>query len=314
MARYRDNLPFDKKRFFLTDGGMETEFIYKKGIELPHFAAFKLLENNDNKAAVEHYFRDYFNLAKAYDAGFILGGFTWRANNDWGPKLGYNTPQAVNRLIKDIINYLADLRAKYETTDMPIILSGSMGNRGDGYDPGKLMTAHQAEQYHNIQIKSFVESDVDIISALTLNNSIEAIGIVRAARKHNMPIAVSFTVETDGNLPTGQSLQDAIEKVEQATDGYPLYYMVNCAHPSHFSHLLTTGENWTRRVRGIRANASRCSHADLDKSTELDDGNPVEFGVEYQEILSQNPQINIIGGCCGTDHRHVEAAIKSCSA
>ncbi len=313
MAKYRNNLPPCKKRFFLTDGGMETEFIYKKGIDLPYFAALTLLENHDTKALVEDYSKAYFDIAQKYNAGFILGGFTWRANTDWGKRLGYESAEDIDNMVKDIISYLSSLRDQYDTNDFPIILSGSHGSRGDGYNPDCTMTVAEAEDYHSIQIRSFKGSDVDIISALTMNNTPETIGIVNAAKNESMPIAVSFTLDTDGNLPTGQSLKSAINDVEQATDQYPLYYMINCAHPSHFDHLLNSGEEWLKRIKGIRANASKCSHAELDQATELDDGNPSEFGEEYSEILSNNPQIKIIGGCCGTDHRHVNAAVKACA-
>ena len=297
----------------MTDGGMETEFIYKKGIDLPHFAALTLLKNEDTRQMVEDYFTQYFDIAKLYNSGFILGGFTWRANTDWGHKLGYESAEEIDGLVKDIIDFLDELRTKYETDEFPIILSGSLGSRGDGYNPDKPMSVEEAQAYHSIQIKSFKESNVDIISALTMNNSLETIGIVKAAKSENMPIAVSFTLETDGKLPTGQELKSAIDDVENATDEYPEYYMINCAHPTHFQHLMKSGEQWLHKIRGIRANASQCSHAELDNATELDDGNPVEFGNEYADILKNNPQIKIIGGCCGTDHRHVKAAIEASS-
>ena len=313
MAKYRNNLPLDQRKFFLTDGGMETDFIFHHGIDIPHFATFELLKDPAMEQKIEDYFIQYFDIAKKYNAGFILGGLTWRANNDWGGKFGYTTPEAVDQINKKVIGVFENMRRRHETADMPIIISGSLGPRGDGNDPGNLMTITQAQHYHSSQIRSFYESGADIVSALTMTNVDETIGIVLAAKEMAMPISVSFTVETDGKLPTCETIKDAIEKVDIATEDYAEYFMINCAHPTHFANILRGDENYLNRISGIRANASRCSHAELDEASELDDGNPHEFGLEYKEILDHSSHIKIIGGCCGTDHRHVEQAIKACS-
>jgi homocysteine S-methyltransferase len=150
-----------------------------------------------------------------------------------------------------------------------------------------------------------------MVAAFTMNYVEEAIGAARAAAAANIPAAIAFTVETDGRLPTGQPLKDAVEEVDEATGGAPAYFMINCAHPTHFGSVLASGEPWARRVRGLRANASRRSHAELDASTDLDAGDPAELGREYRELLRKLPGINVVGGCCGTDHRHVEAICRS---
>jgi homocysteine S-methyltransferase len=152
-----------------------------------------------------------------------------------------------------------------------------------------------------------------MIAAITMNYVEEAIGVTRAAEAAKMPIAISFTVETDGRLPTGQTLKDAVIEVDQATGGAPAYFMINCAHPSHFSDVLGRDEPWIRRIRGLRANASKRSHAELDASADLDAGNPAELGRDYRSLLKMHPQINVLGGCCGTDHRHVEAIAGACA-
>ncbi|MCC3862253.1 homocysteine S-methyltransferase family protein [Pseudemcibacter aquimaris] len=312
MSKYRSNLPFSDGRYFLTDGGMETDFIFHHGIDIPHFATFELLKKPGMEKFIQDYFKKYTDIAAEHNAGFILGGLTWRANNDWGAKFGYDTPDAVDGVVKKVIRYLIEIRDKLETENMPIVISGSLGPRGDGYDPGNPISIEEAKKYHSAQIRSFFDSETDIVSALTMTNTPETIGIVLAAKEIGMPIAVSFTVETDGNLPTGMSIKEAIEKVDENSNAYPAYYMINCAHPTHFSHMLKEDGAWKDRLIGIRANASKCSHEELDNSKELDDGNPVEFGQEYREILAVNPQIKIIGGCCGTDHRHVFEAAKAC--
>jgi homocysteine S-methyltransferase len=138
-------------------------------------------------------------------------------------------------------------------------------------------------------------------------------GFVRAARAAGLPSVVSFTVETDGRLPTGQPLGEAIRAVDDATDGAAAYFMVNCAHPDHFFHVLDD-ETWTRRIHGIRCNASRQSHAELDACEVLDDGDPAEFGGQHRAIKDRMPWINIFGGCCGSDLRHVTQIAKALAA
>ena len=173
------------------------------------------------------------------------------------------------------------------------------------------MSTDEAEAYHRQQASTLAAAGADMLTALTMTNSNEAIGIARAARQLGIPVAISFTVETDGALPTGQSLGDAIAEVDAATDGYPAYFMVNCAHPSHFERQLLSGGEWVGRIRGVRANASRCSHAELDAMTKLDEGNPQELGEEYRALRDKLPQLTVLGGCCGTDYRHIAAIAKA---
>jgi S-methylmethionine-dependent homocysteine/selenocysteine methylase len=145
-----------------------------------------------------------------------------------------------------------------------------------------------------------------MVCAITLTYAEEAIGIVKTAGKHGIPVAIGFTTETDGRLPSGQALHDAIEEVDAATNSAAAYFMVNCAHTEHFDDALQAGERWTARVRGIRANASRLSHAELDEAEELDDGDPSEFGRLYRRLRKRLPHLSVFGGCCGTDHRHID--------
>lgn len=306
MSKYRAQLPQLDGGLFLTDGGLETTLIFHDDIELPEFAAFDLLRTRDGRDRLSRYFERYIAIAAKAEAGFILESATWRANPDWARKLGY-TEDALAAANREAIEMLSELRGVHENGQMPMVISGCIGPRGDGYDPGELMSAEEAEAYHAVQIGTFAETDADMVTAMTITNINEAVGIARAAQAAGIPAAISFTVETDGRLPTGERFRDAIEDADEATDGAPAYYMINCAHPSHFAHLLEGDADWVKRVRGLRANASSCSHAELDEATELDDGNPAEFGAEYAALLNGNPQINVLGGCCGTDHRHLEA-------
>jgi S-methylmethionine-dependent homocysteine/selenocysteine methylase len=309
-AKYRLSLPQRTGNLFLTDGGIETTLIFQDGFDLPYFAAFHLLRDPKGRQALQRYYERYIAIARADALGFILESPTWRASTDWGSKLGYSAADmvAVNR---DAIELMHELRTRHETTASPMVVSGCVGPRGDGYVPGEAMTAGAAEAYHGLQIGAFADAGADMVSAITMTNADEAIGITRAALKAGMPVAISFTVETDGHLPTGQGLGQAIGEVDAATGNGPAYYMINCAHPTHFQQTLDK-EAWTGRIAGLRANASRRSHQELNDSPDLDPGSPVELGSQYRELVRRHPQINVLGGCCGTDHRHIECIALAC--
>ncbi|MGQ0582115.1 MAG: homocysteine S-methyltransferase family protein [Reyranella sp.] len=310
-AKYRQNLPQLDGRLFLSDGGLETSLIFEDGLDLPHFAAFHLLRDMAGRSALVRYYERYIEIAKADGAGFILESPTWRASTDWGDKLGYSHDDMAAVNAKSIELMLA-LREAHETVRTPMVVSGNVGPRGDGYIPGEIMSADEAEAYHAHQISAFAEAGADMVGAVTMTNTSEAIGVVRASAKAGLPICLSFTVETDGRLPTGQTLEEAIGEVDAATSNGPAYYMINCAHTTHFDKVLRAGGAWTRRIGGIRANASRRSHQELNDSPDLDAGNPIELGGQYRDLLQLMPQINVLGGCCGTDHRHVAAISLAC--
>jgi len=311
MSAPRKRLPQLDGGLFLTDGGIETDLIFNDGMELPHFAAFDLLKTEEGTAALRAYYARYATIARANGVGFILESPTWRASADWGRKLGYSQAALAQANAK-AIQLMAELRREYRSETTPMVISGCVGPRGDGYDPGAVMSADEAQDYHAEQIGVFAKSDADMVTAITMTNANEAIGLARAAHAAGMPVAISFTLETDGRLPTGQGLKEAIEEVDAATGNAPAYYMINCAHPTHFDATLTPGAAWVQRIRGLRANASRRSHAELNEAPDLDEGNPAELGAEYHAILRRHPQINVLGGCCGTDRRHVEAICGAC--
>lgn len=304
MTKYRNNLPQLDGDLFLTDGGIETTLIFHDGLDLPLFAAFDLLKSDTGTTALRNYFRTYADLARRQNVGFILESATWRASSDWGEQLGY-TSEALATANHKAIALLDSVRNEYETTRSKMVISGCIGPRGDGYNPAFMMTAEEAEHYHSAQVEAFRNSAADMVTAITMTYADEAIGLTKAAQKAHMPVAISFTVETNGHLPSGQALDKAIAEVDQATDRAPVYYMINCAHPTHFMDTLIGGNGWTDRIQGLRANASTKSHAELDEATELDAGNPVELGTQYQALRSHLRKLNVVGGCCGTDHRHV---------
>jgi S-methylmethionine-dependent homocysteine/selenocysteine methylase len=310
MARYRDHLPQLGGDLFLTDGGIETTLIFLEGLELPYFASFHLLSDEKGTAALRKYFQTYAEMAKRYGIGCVLESGTWRASADWGAKLGYDTA-AIAEINRRAIDVLHAVRDQYETEKSKIVISGCIGPRGDGYTPAALMSESEAERYHALQAEAFRDAGADLVTAITMTYAAEAIGITRAAQQAGMPVVISFTVETDGRLPTGQELKDAIDEVDQATGSAPQYYMINCAHPTHFAGQLSGRAPWLERIRGLRANASVKSHAELDEARELDDGNPAELAEQYRELRTRLPRLNVVGGCCGTDHRHVEAICKA---
>ncbi|HSS64430.1 MAG TPA: homocysteine S-methyltransferase family protein, partial [Gammaproteobacteria bacterium] len=261
---------------------------------------------------LRRYFEPYIEIAKKQRLGIVLESPTWRASPDWAEKIGYDATALADANRKGV-GLLLELRSAHETPETPIVISGNLGPRGDGYRVDAQMTAADARDYHAPQVQTFAQTDVDMVCAVTLNYVEEAIGIVSAARDAGIPVAISFTVETDGRLPSGTTLAEAIQRTDEETDSYAAYHMINCAHPTHFEHVLDDGGAWRERIRGLRANASRLSHAELDESTELDIGDPEELGGQYRELRALLPRLTVLGGCCGTDHRHVGAIASACA-
>ncbi len=298
------------RQIFLTDGGIETDLIFHHGFDLPHFAAFDLLKTAKGRDALEKYFREYAELAKKQGVDLLLESPTWRASPDWGKKLGYTEPALMEANFRAIA-LLKRLRKDYQSPKTKVLISGCIGPRGDGYQPSNTMSIAEAEIYHSFQAGVFATAAVDRITAVTMNYVEEAIGVARAAAKVGLPSVISFTVETDGNLATGQTLQSAIEQVDREAGRAPIYYMINCAHPSHFDSVLAGGGSWIERIRGVRANASAKSHAELNDSAELDEGDLKDFGRRHAELFGKWKQFEILGGCCGTDARHIESAIRA---
>jgi len=298
-------------RRVLTDGGLETDLLFNRGIDLPRFAAVTLLGTVEGRAALETYYRPYLELARSLGSGFILESATWRASPDWAGPLGLQQAELA-RLNRAAVELVRRLRNEFASDTSEVVVSGCVGPRGDGYDPGRIMGVSEAADYHGHQARVLASAGVDMLSALTMTNINEATGLALAAAEVGLPVAVSFTVETDGRLPTGDSLMDAVAAVDEATGGYPAYFMINCAHPDHFAAVLSEPAAWTQRIRGLRANASRCSHQELDAMTELDAGDPAELGQLYRKLLERQPQITVLGGCCGTDLRHVTGVAEAC--
>ena len=292
-------------RAWPADAGLETCMIYDDGLDLPHFASFVLLETEAGQTALRRYFARYIALAAAGGTGFVLDTATWRANMGWAARMGMDEV-AIVAANRRAVEFAGRLRDAHETASLPIAINGVVGPSGDGYRIDAALTPDAAEALHRVQIEALAAAGVDLVSAVTMTHPGEAIGIARAAGRAGLPHVLSFTVETDGHLPNGQPLQAALAEVEAATGGSALFYMVNCAHPVHFARDLDGPMR--ARIGGIRANASRRSHAELDVATALDDGDPEEFGHFYATFGRFLPHLRLVGGCCGSDHRHVGAA------
>lgn len=292
----------------LTDSGLETWLVFHRGVDLPDFAAFPLLESEDGRALLAEYFRDHLRIATNAGTAIVLETPTWRANADWASRLGYNASD-VDRINREAVAFLRQLGEEFEIES---IISGNIGPRGDGYSAEQLLTPADAAAYHRAQIKTFAAAGADRVTMLTATHTGEAVGVVQAATDAAIPVVIAFTVETDGRLPSGQPLDEAILEVDAATSGAALHFGINCAHPDHFSAALDANPVAIGRIELLRANASRASHTELDEAEELDDGDPVELAGQYAALRASHPHLKVLGGCCGTDARHVQAIATAC--
>jgi homocysteine S-methyltransferase len=293
------------RRPWFADAGLETDAVFHAGFELPAFAAFTLLEHDPGRAWLAAYFDRFFALARAVGTGMSLDLPTWRANAPWLARMGRSDDLAA--IHREAAAFMRGLSAR--NADVPVVLNGLIGPMGDGYDPAQGTTWTEAREAHAPQARALAAVGSDLATAMTMTTSAEARGVLAAASAAGLPVVVSFTVETDGRLPSGQPLSEAIAELD-AEPVRPLWFMVNCAHPDHFRGAL--GDDCCARIGGIRANASRLSHAELDEATELDEGDPQEFGALYADLRALLPNLRLIGGCCGTDHRHIAAAGHAC--
>ena len=298
-------LPQLDGEIFLSDGGIETYLVFDRGIDLPEFSAFVLLKDETGTRELRDYYVRYLTLAEEAGLGYVLESPTWRANPKWGAAIGYSEEEVAdaNRRAIELMRELRDAHPGLQA----VVISGCVGPHDDGYAPGEILSADEAIEFHSSQVGTFAEAGVDQVTAITMTYVDEAIGVARAAKNAGVPVAISFTVETDGRLPSGQSLGEAIEEVDADTGTDVAYYMINCAHPTHFDDVIAGGGDWLERIRGLRANASTMSHAELDEAEELDSGDPEDLAARYAALRERMPQLTVMGGCCGTDHRHIEA-------
>jgi S-methylmethionine-dependent homocysteine/selenocysteine methylase len=287
---------------YVSDGGLETDLIFNHGVDLPEFASFPLVEDDAGRGLLRRYYDGYADVARRAGVGLTLESPTWRANPDWGAKVGYDAA-ALARVNRAAIEFLDELRSSYgDLADVRLL--GAIGPRGDGYVAGERADPDEAADYHRAQVEAFAAAGADAVAAYTMTGAEEGIGIVRAARGAGIPVLVGYTVETDGRLPDGTSLRDAVERTEAAAA--PDGFIVNCAHPTHIAPALDGGD-WLARVVQVNPNASTASHAELDEAEELDAGDLGLLASSYDALRPSLPSLRVVGGCCGTDARHVAA-------
>jgi S-methylmethionine-dependent homocysteine/selenocysteine methylase len=289
---------------YVTDGGLETDLIFHHGVELAEFAAFPLLVDPKGRDLLASYYAAYAGIASAAGAGLFLETPTWRANHDWGARLGVGA-DGLAEANADAVHFVAALAEQFSDDVADVVLAGLVGPRGDGYVAGEAVDEWEARDYHRPQVQVFADEGADLVTALTLTTVGEAVGIVLAAREAGLPVSVGFTVETDGRLPDGTALQAAVEAVDGVAP--PDWFVVNCAHPSHVAAALTDAGPWLQRIGGTRVNASALSHAELDDAEELDEGDPEALARDQAALAGSLPGLRVVGGCCGTDARHVAA-------
>ena len=293
----------------ITDAGLETWLLFQQGVDLPAFAAYPLAATSDGRQLLTEYYGHYVAIAQSVGASIVLETPTWRANPDWAATLGHDRA-ALAELIDASVDVVATVRDGWAGNGS-FLIGGAVGPRGDGYQIESMMTSDEAAAYHSFQIECMAARGVDVITAMTIGYVEEAIGIVRGAQAVGLSAVVSFTIETDGRLPSAMSLGEAIETTDAATSGGVLHFMINCAHPTHFANVLEGQPAWASRIGGLRANASSLSHAELDDLVELDEGDPADLAARYVALRSLLPALRVLGGCCGTDHRHVAAIAQA---
>jgi len=199
------DLPQLDAEVFLADGGLETTLVFDDGIDLPDFAAFGLLDDAAGRQALVRYYDSYAAIAAQAGVGIVLDTPTWRASTDWAARQGFTLEDLI-RLNQDAVALLADTRRRHATSATPVVISGAIGPRGDGYQAGELMSVDEARSYHGVQARAFADAGVDQITAVTMTNRNEGQGVVEAARAVGIPVVISFTVETDGTLcPAGRA-------------------------------------------------------------------------------------------------------------
>ncbi len=303
-------LPEANDRLFLTEAGIETTMMYKKDWEFRHFCLFELLQNDRFVDDLRTYHTGLIEVAVEHKVGHLLDGVHYRASPDWGALLGMSEQQLADLTAKGIEIY-SELSQEYATEDTPIPVGCCIGPRGDAYNADLVMSAEEAEEYHSVQIATAKSAGADFISALTFNHIEEAIGITRAASAAEIPIIMSFSLGREAVLKTGPTIGDAIEAVEVATDRAPLFYMINCNHPIDFAPAIAAPGRWIDRLKGVRPNASSLDHGILCKLGHLEEGDPIELGQQMGDLARRFPQLNVFGGCCGTDRPHMEQIAKN---
>lgn len=296
-------------RFYLSEGGTETEFMYKHGFELPHFAMFPLLDNPKASAKMKDMFRSYLDVAADHNFCALMGGLDYRASPDWGELLGYSPAGLADANLQSI-EFLRDVASEYSSDIPETLIQGLIGPRGDAYARNESITESEAEDYHAVQLETLKKADVDLALAMTFNNIPESVGVARAAAKIGVPLGISLSLDSNSKLNSGPSLADAITTIDKETDQSPEFYLINCSHPLEYEPAIEPGD-WVKRIRGVRPNASKMEKIALCKIGHLEDGDPEELGVLCGDLAQRYPHMDIWGGCCGTWNNHLDQIARN---
>lgn len=309
MSRNRPFPSQQEDRFYLSEGGTETEFMYKHGFELPHFAMFPLLENPKAVARMREMFRRYLDVAAKHEICALMGGLDYRASPDWGELLGYSPASLADANLQSI-EFLRDIASEYSSQIPDTLVQGLVGPRGDAYARNETITENEAEDYHAVQLETLKKANVDLALAITFNNIPESIGVARAAAKIDIPLGISLSLDSTSRLNSGPSLVEAITTIDNETDQSPEFYLINCSHPLEYEPAIEPGA-WVERVRGVRPNASKMEKLALCRIGHLEDGDPVELGEQCGDLARRYPHMDIWGGCCGTWERHLDEIARN---
>ncbi len=304
------SFPLQKEgRFYLSEGGTETELMYKYGFELPHFAMFPLLNNPDAVLKMKEMLRSYLDVAAKHKICALMGGLDYRASPDWGKLLGYS-PDGLAEANLQSIEFLREIAKEYASEIPDILFQGLIGPRGDAYEKNESITENEAEDYHSVQLETLKKADVDLALAITFNNIPESIGVARAAAKIGVSLGISLTLDSSSKLNSGPSLAEAIIAIDEETNQSPEFYLINCSHPLEYEPAIEPG-NWISRVRGVRPNASKMEKIELCQIGHLEEGDPEELGKLCGDLARRYPHMDIWGGCCGTWNSHLDEIAKN---
>ena len=286
---------------YLTEGGQETELMYGYGFDLPQFALFPLLDDPAAVTRLTSMYQAVLEVAVRHEMGVVLGGLDYRASPDWAGLLGLDAA-ALAKYQRRSVDFLRQVSAPYRDRLPHILIVGTVGPQGDAYERNERVTADSAETYHAVQVATLAAAGVDVVLAMTFTSADEAIGVVRAARAQRLPVIVSFMP----GGPDEPGLGSMIRRVDDATDGYPVCYGLNCSHPLEFGPQLEHGGEWTRRIGVLRPNASSKDKVELCQIGHLERGDPVDLARRMGELAQRMPHVSAWGGCCGTWDEHLE--------
>ena len=290
---------------YLTEGGQETEIMYRHGHELPEFAMYPLLDSPMAMADLKAMYCRVLNVAAANGFVAMISGLDYRASPDWGHKLGYSRSALADALMQSI-EFLLDVAMPYQALGHKVLIGGMLGPRGDAYSLNRTITADESEDYHSFQLEVLKRANVDFVSAMTFNSIPEALGVSRASSRAELPLSMGFMLDSNHRLKSGISLKEAIEAVDsEAGNARPDFYGINCSHPLEFEPALETGE-WILRLRSLRPNASAKEKMDLCQLGHLEEGDPLDLGQRMGSLAQRFPHIDIFGGCCGTWDKHLD--------